>query len=305
MRIDGGRTRMRVAWLGLGAMGVRMARRLVAAGHEMTVWNRTAGRTDGLDATVAATPAAAVRDAEVVLLMLADPAALAEVTEAADGLIGAVVPGTTVVDLSTVGPAAVARLRAALPESVPLLDAPVMGSLAEAETGSLRLLTGGPTTAVAELEPLLSSLGEVVHLGPSGTGAAAKLVANFVLLGTLGVQGEAVALADGLGLQREVAWRILAQSPLAEQAEKRRPRMESGEFPARFALALARKDADLVVSMARATDTDLRLALALQRWLADAEAAGLGAQDYVAMLSHIIAPAGSGQAESPPAVELQ
>jgi 3-hydroxyisobutyrate dehydrogenase-like beta-hydroxyacid dehydrogenase len=279
-----------VAWIGLGAMGVRMAGRLLPAGHELVVWNRTLERADELAAAgarVATTPADAVRHADVVFLMLADPEALIAVTEGAAGIAARVAPGTTVVDLSTVGPAAVDRLRASLADDVGLLDAPVLGSLAEAAAGNLIVLVGGSADEVAGVRPLLSILGDVVHLGPIGAGAAAKLVANSTLLATIGVLGEALALADGLGLPREVTWRLLGHTPLAAQADRRRPMVEAGGYEPRFALELARKDADLVVAAAQAVGTDVRIARAAQSWLADAEAAGLGARDYTALLGHI------------------
>lgn len=275
-----------VAWLGLGAMGARMACRLLAAGHDLWVWNRTPERTGPLvaaGARAAATPADAVRHADVVVVMVADPAALREV---ADGFVAGIRDSATVIDMSTVGPDAVADLRAALPAGVALLDAPVMGSVAEAEAGSLTVFVGGPDDVVARHETLLATLGAVVHFGPSGAGAAAKLVANYALLGVVTVLGESVALADNLGLPRDATWRLLAHTPLAAQAQRREPAISSGEFPRRFALALARKDTDLV---AAASDADLPIARAVQSWLASAEAAGLGAEDYIAVLGHILA----------------
>jgi mannose-6-phosphate isomerase-like protein (cupin superfamily) len=170
---------------------------------------------------------------------------------------------------------------------VTLLDAPVLGSLAEAEAGSLTLFVGGPTDVITRVRPLLSTLGDPVHVGPAGSGAAAKLVANLALLGTVGILGEALAFADSLGLPRAVTWRVLAHTPLADQAGRRRPVVESGVFPPRFALSLARKDADLIVAAADVTETDVRLTAAARTWLVDAEAAGLGGGDYTAVLHHI------------------
>ncbi|MGP3963208.1 NAD(P)-binding domain-containing protein [Nonomuraea sp. 3N208] len=282
-----------VAWIGLGAMGARMAHRLLDTGLELTVWNRMPARADALAAAgarVAATPADAVRHAEVVFLMTAGPDALQAVTEGPDGVASGVRAGVTVVDMSTVGPFALARLGAALPPAVILLDVPVLGSLAEAEAGALTLLAGGPAEAVARLRQPLSALGELVHLGPAGTGAAAKLVANFALLGTVGLLGETLAVADGLGLPREITWRLLDHTPLAAQAARRRSAIESGVFAPRFALALARKDSDLVVSAADAAGSDVRLARAVQSWLTDADSDGHGALDYTALLRHITAP---------------
>jgi 3-hydroxyisobutyrate dehydrogenase-like beta-hydroxyacid dehydrogenase len=131
-------------------------------------------------------------------------------------------------------------------------------------------------------------LGSPLHVGPLGSGAAAKLVANTTLVGTIGVLGEALALADGLGLPREKAFEVLAATPLGAQAERRRESVESGEYPPRFALYLARKDAELVAAAAREAGVDLRLTEAARSWLAEAEEAGLGDRDYSAVLARIL-----------------
>ena len=280
-----------VAFLGLGAMGSRMATRLLAAGHDLVVWNRTAEKTDELvaaGASSAQTPAEAVRGADAVITMLADPAALAAVTEGSDGVAAGADASTTVIEMSTIGPAALNRLRSALPEGVGLLDAPVLGSLEAAESGTLHIFVGGPAADVERWSPLLSACGTPLRVGDLGGGAAAKLVANSTLLGTLGVLGEALALADGLGLPREVAFDVLSRSPLAAQAERRRPAVESGQYPLHFKLGLAVKDAELVGEAASATGVDVRLAAAARSWFADAEASGHGDADYSAVIDYIL-----------------
>lgn len=281
----------RVAVIGLGGMGSRIARRFLDAGHDVVVWNRSPARADALvelGASEAATPAEAAGRAEAVVTMLSDPAALAEVSEGPSGIAAGAGASTTVLEMSTVGPAAVTRLASALGPDTGLLDTPVLGSLTEAESGSLRIFVGGPEALVERWTPLLSALGSPRHVGPLGAGAAAKLVANTTLFGTLGLLGEALALADGLGLSRAAAFDVLAGTPLAAQAERRRAAIESGEFPARFSLALARKDADLIAAAAAEAGVDLRLAEAARAWLADAEAAGLGERDYSALLEWIL-----------------
>jgi 3-hydroxyisobutyrate dehydrogenase-like beta-hydroxyacid dehydrogenase len=281
-----------VAVIGIGRMGSRMAGRLLAAGHQVVVWNRTRAKTNPLverGAQTAASPAEAARRADVVITTVSDPPALQEVTEGTAGLAAAVDTSTTIIEMSTVGPAAVTRLASVLPEGVGLLDAPVLGSVSEAESGTLSIFVGGPSSLVERWRPLLSTLGSPVHVGPLGAGAAAKLVANSTLFGVLGVLGEAVALAQGLGLSLEAAFDVLSVTPLAAQAERRRPAIEKGEYPPRFTLSLASKDADLLIEAAAASGTDVRLAPAARTWLADAEDAGLGNQDYTAVLAQILA----------------
>ncbi|WP_419993724.1 NAD(P)-dependent oxidoreductase [Streptomyces boninensis] len=283
-----------IAFIGLGAMGSRMAARLLDAGHSLTVWNRSAEKAQALvgrGAVFAKSPADAAGAADVVITMLADPGALRDVTEGPDGVaegLQSAGASATVIDMSTVGPEAVARLAEALPEGVGLLDAPVLGSIDEAAGGTLKVFVGGPAELAERWAPLLSAFGTPVHVGPLGSGAAAKLVANTTLFGVLGVLGEALALAKGLGLERDKAFEVLAGTPVAAQAERRRPFVESGKYPTRFALDLALKDAALAMEAATAADVDVRLIPAAQSWLAEAAAAGQGSQDYASVLSTIL-----------------
>jgi 3-hydroxyisobutyrate dehydrogenase-like beta-hydroxyacid dehydrogenase len=136
--------------------------------------------------------------------------------------------------------------------------------------------------------PLLSSLGTVIHAGPLGSGAAAKLVANMALFSALAALGEAIAFGRALELSPDALADVLAVTPLAEQAARRRHLIEAGAYPRRFALSLARKDADLISEAARPAGVELRLATAARAWLVSAEAAGWGNHDYTAMLAAIL-----------------
>jgi 3-hydroxyisobutyrate dehydrogenase/2-hydroxy-3-oxopropionate reductase len=234
------------------------------------------------------TPAEAARRAEVLITMVSDPEALRAVTEGPDGVAAGADPSLTVIEMSTVGSAAVARLRSVLATPTGLLDAPVLGSLAEAETGALTIFVGGPAGLVERVTPVLSALGSAVQVGGLGSGAAAKLVANATLFGTLGTLGEAIALADVLRLSREAAYQVLAATPLAAQAERRRAAIETDDHPPRFPLTLARKDAGLISEAMTEARAFLPLTTAAGAWLAKAEAAGLGDRDYTAVLRTIL-----------------
>jgi 3-hydroxyisobutyrate dehydrogenase-like beta-hydroxyacid dehydrogenase len=272
-------------------MGSRIARRLLDVGHDLVVWNRTAARMKplaDLGATPAPTPAEAAGRAEAVITMVAGPQALRDVTEGPDGVAAGARASTTIIQMSTVGPESVSRLASVLPAGTELLDAPVLGSVSEAEAGSLKVFAGGPSALIERWTPMLSALGTPIHVGPLGSGTAAKLVANSTLLGVLGVLGEALALAQGLGLSTDVTFEVLAGTPLAAQAKRRRPAIDTGDYPLRFHLSLARKDADLILEAAASCGEDLRLGKAARAWFADAERDGLGERDYSTVLGYIL-----------------
>jgi 3-hydroxyisobutyrate dehydrogenase/2-hydroxy-3-oxopropionate reductase len=276
-----------VAVIGLGAMGARFADRFLEAGHEVIVWNRTAAKAEELvsrGASAVASPAEAARNAEAVVTVVSDPEALRAVTERPDGIAAGANASTTVIEMSTVGLRAVRRLETALPPGVGLLDAPVLGSLSEAESGSLLVFVGGPRRLAERWIPLFGTLGSVIVAGPLGSGAAAKLVANATLVGTLTLLGETIALADRLGLGRRLTMDILALTPLGLASKRRRQQLETDDFPLRFRLALARKDAELIKEAAEAAHADTRVLGAAATWFADADEAGLGDRDYSEIL---------------------
>jgi 3-hydroxyisobutyrate dehydrogenase/2-hydroxy-3-oxopropionate reductase len=272
-------------------MGSRIAQGLLDAGHEVVVWNRDAAKAEPLTergAAAAVSPAEAARRSEAVITMVADPEALRQVTEGPVGVAAGVSDTTSVIQMSTVSPAAVARLESVLPDGTGLLDAPVLGSLNEVESGTLKIFAGGSEELVQRWTPLLSILGSVIRVGPVGAGTGAKLVANSTLLGVLAVLGEALALAEALGLSREAAFEVLAATPVAAQAERRREAVESGEYPRWFALALALKDAELIREAAESSGTELKLAAAAREWFAEATGASWGDRDYAAILAWIL-----------------
>ena len=271
-----------IAVVGLGAMGSRIARRLIDAGHDVIVWNRDSAKAEGFPQR-AATPADAAERADVVIIMVSDPAALAAVSK---GIAAGARAGSTVVQMSTVGVTAVQRLESELPDGVALLDAPVLGSLAEVEEGRLYIFAGGSDEVVARVSPILSTLGTVVPVGGVGAGSAAKLVANFSLISVLAALGEAFALGRHLGLSDQGLFDVLAATPLGVQAERRREAIESRDYPPLFALALADKDAQLILDAAG--DLDLRVAQAVRSWYADAMREGRGGQDNSALLATIL-----------------
>lgn len=263
-------------------MGVPMARRLIAAGHDLTVWNRTPARAAPLaeaGAAACGTPAEAARDRELVVTMLTDAAAVEAVLFGPDGAAAALPPGAVIADMSTIGPDAVRRVRSRLPDGIGHVDAPVSGSVPQAEAGELVILAGAEPDVLARCEDALAALGDVRHAGPPGSGAALKLVVNSALVGGFAVLGESLALADRLGVAPGLALDALGRT----SPQARRLKEHNGGDSPRFTLALAAKDLGLALD-----DAPPAGVLSAVRDRTDAAlAAGLGGHDLVALTDHI------------------
>lgn len=280
----------RVAFLGLGQMGSPMAVRLIDAGHDLTVWNRSPEKTAAAverGARAAATPAEAAAGAEIAITMVSDPDALEQVLFGPDGIAAAVPPPGVLVDMSTVGPDTIRSVRDRIPADVAVVDAPVRGSVTEATEGRLIVLVGAEESEFRRVEPILSTFGTVHLVGGPGAGAAMKLVANSTLGAAIAGAAEAIALGDALGLDRARVLDMLAESPLGAVIRPKRENIEAGEYPPRFKLRLALKDLRLVTEAAAGAGRELRVAEASRDWLQDAADDGRGDQDYTAVIATI------------------
>lgn len=271
----------RVAFLGLGAMGRPMAARLLAAGHDLRVWNRSPGRDDALVAAGAhrvATPADACGGAEVAITMLFDAAALEEVLFGPQGVASRIETGATVIDMSTVGPTAIGSTAERL-APVTLLDAPVLGSVPAAEAGRLGILVGGDREAFERHFDLLTVFGTPVHVGSVGAGAMLKVVANAASISAFVTVGELLALTDRAGIEPGVVLDGLMQGPLGSFVERWRERLEDRYERPDFRLVLARKDLGLVLAEAKAVGIKLPMSDAAAARCDEALEAGLGERD--------------------------
>lgn len=270
-----------VAVLGLGVMGRAMAERLLGAGHDLAVWNRTAGRDDELVAAGArrgATPADAVRDAEVVITMLTDPPALEQVVFGPDGAAEAIRDDATLIEMSTVGPEPVRALAERIAPTA-VLDAPVLGSAPSVEAGRLTVLVGGDAEVFEHHRELLETFGTVAHVGPLGVGATLKLVSNAAALASYVAIVELLALTDRKGLDEAAILDGLELGPLASLVERWRVRLEDRYERPDFTLALAHKDLVLVLEEAERAGADLSITTTTAARLGEAMAAGLGDRD--------------------------
>jgi 3-hydroxyisobutyrate dehydrogenase len=256
----------RVGVLGLGTMGGAMAANLARAGFPLVAWNRTAGRTAGLEALgvgVAATPAALAAATDIVLVCVSDTPDVETVLFDPDGVAAGVAPGTLVIDCSTIDPAATRRFAARLAaQGVAFVDAPVTGGSEGARNATLAILVGGAPADVERARPVLQAIGRTVtHLGPVGAGQAAKAVNQVILAGTyLGVaEGLVLALKAGL----DPAQVVEALSGGAAQSwvlANRSGRMLANDYPLGFKVALHLKDLGIALAMARETGAVLPVA---------------------------------------------
>jgi 3-hydroxyisobutyrate dehydrogenase len=246
----------RLGFIGLGAMGGRMARRLLAAGYDLTVHDRTRERARPLEqggAKFAQTPKRVATAVDVVLSSLTDDAAVEEVMFGPEGALAEARPGTTFIEMSTVSPRTSHRLHeAATTRALAVLDAPVSGSTPQAEEGQLVIFVGGREEMYRKCQPILSVLGkESFYMGPAGSGTATKLCVN-TLLG-VGIQALAEAIALGLrsGLDNQRLLQILGETSVLSPSQKSKlEHARTGEYPATFPLRLMYKDFSLVAQRA-------------------------------------------------------
>ena len=271
-----------VAVLGVGTMGAGMARNLAAAGFELRVWNRGRERADALAdvaASVADTPADAVRGADVVLTVLWDAASVADVlAEAAPGLA----PGTLWIQSSTVGVDGAAELAdVAAEHGLVYVDAPVLGTKGPAEQGTLVVLASGPDDARDRCAPLFAAIGSrTVWVGAAGQGSRLKLVANAWVLTAVEGIAECLTLAGGLGLDPALFLEAVRGGAMdAPYVGLKGRAMLAGEFDRAFALSGAAKDAGLIVAAARAAGADVAVIEQVRAHLDRAVDAGHGDLD--------------------------
>ena len=288
---------MTVAFLGLGRMGVLMARHILDAGHELVVWNRTPGKADDLIATGASeapSPAEAANDADAVVLMLFGPDAVREV------LPQVLREGLLVVDCSTVGPEAAREFgRVAAEEGARYVDAPVAGSLGPARDGTLGVLAGAREQDWPDAEALLHLWGDparVRRVGGVGAGSALKLCVNQGIGVLAAGLGETLRLGRDLGLDRTALLDVLGATTYGWTLQQKRAMVEGDDYTrTQFSLDLLAKDLRLALDAGGRDGADLAVTRAALQQADAALAAGHAGEDYAAVIGHV---ADEGEANS-------
>lgn len=280
----------KIGFAGLGIMGSRMAKRLIAAGYDLTVYNRTIEKTDkliSLGAQFAANPRQLAENSDVIITMVSDDPALCAVTEGGSGAFAGARLNTVFIDCSTISVKTTKNLaRQAQDFGFNWLDAPVLGGPAAAEAGELPFVVGGSQNILELNADIFNVLGKrVVWMGENGMGQAAKIVHNLTCGVSLAVFSEAIMLGEKFGLTRKQVLETLLNGGVASPLLKAKAaKFEQNNFEPAFALAMMGKD--LMLARNAAKEFGLMLpVLSDTEWLyAIAKAYGFGGLDSSAVI---------------------
>jgi 3-hydroxyisobutyrate dehydrogenase len=250
---------LRIAFCGLGAIGTPMARHLASGAFDCVVWNRTGARAEAFGVThgvrVAATPAEAGRERDIVVTCLPTSRDVASLLDGPDGLLATLAPGATLLDCTSGDPATSRQIAARLAErGIRFVDAPVSGGVNGAEAGTLTVMCGGDAADVAHVRPVLEAFGQrIVHAGPTGAGHALKAVNNALLALHIWGAAEGLAALAKSGVRPDLALEVInASSGRANASENLFPqRVLTGAFPRTFRAALLDKDVGIAADLAR------------------------------------------------------
>lgn len=285
----------RIAFLGLGAMGGRMARRLLDNGHDVTVWNRTVGAADGLigaGAKWAESPYRAAEGAELVISMVRDDEASMRVwCHPADGALKGMENGAVGIECSTLTVTHVRELAAQMAEQgVGFLDAPVAGSRPQAKAGQLIFLAGGEASTLAKVQPILQVMGgKVLHAGENGAGAATKLLVNAMFGIQLSAMAELIPMVSSLGIAPEAAVEAFSATPVCSPAAAGAAgAMLNRQWQPAFPIDLVAKDFSLLQQTGESVKGPLPVTTAVSEVFASACKEGFGGDNITGIIQRYL-----------------
>jgi len=276
----------KLGFVGLGAMGGRVVKRLLEAGYSVTGYNRTRERAQWLlDAGMhwGETPRAVVEASDVIFTMVTDTKALSSVMEGAQGILAGLKPGNVFIDMSTVNPAISKQLAERVAATgARMLDVPVSGSVITLEQGNLSLMVGGEQAVFEQVKPILLAIGpKITHMGANGQAVLMKIAINLNLQVQMLGLCEGLALAEKGGIPRELALEAMLNSAVASPMLKyRAPFILQMPAEAWFNVNMMQKDMLLALEMGRELDVPLPLVASSNEYLTAARALGLEQQDF-------------------------
>ena len=289
-----------IAFIGLGIMGSPMAVHLANAGHTLVGYNRSPDKTQPLvDAggTAAGSVAEAVRDADVVAVMVPDSPDVQEVLAGEDGVFANARPGTLVIDFSSIRPDVTVELAAQADErDLGLLDAPVSGGEAGAKNAALSIMVGGDAADFEAAKPLFDVVGKtVVHVGPSGSGQTVKAANQLIVASNIQALAEAVVFLEGYGVDTKAALEVLGGGLAGSKVlDQKKENMLSRSFDPGFRIELHDKDMGIVTAAAREAGVVVPLGALVAQLMASAKAVGDGGLDHSGLLRGVERLSGRG-----------
>jgi len=284
---------VKVAFIGLGTMGGPMALNIMKAGHDLIIYNRTAGKEELLTAQGAqraASPTDAARKAEVIVTCLSDTPDVEDVVLGADGIIHGAQPGTIVVDMSTISPEATRRIAQAVGQKgIRMVDAPVSGGSEGAQRGTLAIMVGGNPEDVEKVLPVLQSMGtSVTHVGPIGAGQLTKAINQIIIAGVYFSVAEGMVLGIKAGLDMEKVLQAVSHGAAGSWVLTNRSRnMIDNSYPLGFRVRLHQKDLRIALETARKLGVTLPVAALVDQIENGIIARGYGDEDVSAMARSI------------------
>jgi 2-hydroxy-3-oxopropionate reductase len=288
----------RVGFIGLGRMGAPMAANLLAAGYELTVFNRSPEKTEPLAAAgafVVSGPAEVAARSDVVITMLPDSPDVERVLAGPEGVFEGARPGALIIDMSTISPV-MTRLLAqhAAERGLAMLDAPVSGADVGAREGTLAIMVGGEADAVARAMPLFEVMGsKITHVGPSGSGQVVKACNQVITAVTIAAVSEAIVLGERAGVEAERMLDAVSGGLAGSKViDVKRPQLLSRDFEPGFTVDLHHKDLGIVLATAREYGVSLPFTAVADQFLEALRARGMGDRDHTALLALIDSLAG-------------
>jgi len=282
-----------IGFIGLGIMGQPMALNLVKAGHSVTAFNRTRSKAEPLEragARIASSPAEAAREADIVMTIVSDSAAVEEVVLGKEGVLETIRPGAVLIDSSTVSPMLSRKIACHVAgKGARMLDAPVTGSKHGAEKGELTFMIGGEREVLDRVLPVLQVLGKKhIYCGANGAGLSAKLAQNAIQATMVEVFCEGFVLAAKAGVQPQTMFEIIQSSMArASLTDFKAPFIFKGDFTPYFPLKLMHKDLELAMEAAYAQNVTMPAAATVKEVYGAAKAQGKGDMDYAAVVTFL------------------
>ena len=287
-----------LGYVGLGVMGSGVTKRLLDAGHTVTVWNRTREKAQWLlerGAEWADSPCEVAERSEITFTMVTNTADVRAVTEGPDGILAGLGPGKVYVDMSTASPANTRALAEKVAElGAHMLDAPVSGSVITLEQGKLAIMVGGDEQVFERVKPVLEAIGpKVFHLGPSGSAVTMKIAVNLQLQVQMVAFSEGVLLAEKSGIPRETAVEVMLASVIASpMVAYRGPFVLEQPDEAWFDVNMMQKDMNLALELGRELDVPLPTTSITNELLTAARGMGLEDKDFAVVFEVLAAMSG-------------